>query len=67
MKALYGHLEALKADRNDMIDRMVASGDRVANMKGLATLQSAIMAFEAEIKARKTSAWLAAQEAGAAA
>lgn len=49
MSTLKQHLEALKSDRRDMIDRMVASGDRVANMKGLATLQSTIMAFEAVV------------------
>jgi hypothetical protein len=47
MSKLQAHLDILKADRRDFIDRMVATGDRVANMKGLATLQAVIAAFEA--------------------
>lgn len=54
MSSIQDYLGNLRAERSKMVERAAAANDLVANIKGLAQLQLAIIATEAVV--RETSA-----------
>ncbi|CAM3633188.1 hypothetical protein G6L26_005655 [Agrobacterium radiobacter] len=47
MSSVYDYLGALKEERKKLVVQAAETGDLAANMKSLATVQLAIIAFEA--------------------